>query len=203
MYSVAFLTKQIPKEVSMPATTLGSPDRLITRPAEEGPGAHFGAEFMVALMNTPDGKRPQLMDLESGTRLPEPSLDEFYNNPRAAVTWLKSNGLDISGSAIPGEIPLCIFYYVALVPVRQEAWEELRAEDVLASRELAELKDPKRRCIDAGEGVQTFLFRTREGACGLLRVEGTRPEDQSVQIRYRLAMPGQLAQATALAVAAQ
>jgi len=184
--SVAYLTRQMPTQSYLPEAPPCTPERVVVSPPQTGDGPRFGPEFQVFLASSRQGARPQLLNLETGQSLVEPTFDEFGRNAKACVTWLKSNGLDISGCAAPGQPALYITYYLAIVPVPESRWKDARAQDVLASPELAASKEPKRCAIEARDGARTFFFRTQEGAVGILRLDGARPEDRSVGIRYKL-----------------
>jgi hypothetical protein len=186
--SVAFLTQQVPSQTRSPGGLPSRPDRELLRPAEKGSGPKFGPEFRVSLVES--GKQAELLDLETGMRLVEPPFELFGNKAKACVNWIRSNGMDVSGSAAPGEPGCIISYYVALVPVPGAAWDNLRAQEVLTSAELDAVQNPKRLCFQANEDLQTFLFRTIEGTKGILRMSrASSKSGPSVQLDYRIALP--------------
>jgi hypothetical protein len=185
--SVAFLTRQIPSSTRLQGAAAWGSEPLKIREAQQGPGPHFGPEFETLL-----GTESELLDFETGKRLVEPSFESFGRDAKACVSWIQSNGLDVSCSPAKGEYTCLLTYYMAVVPAPAGVWDDMTAGEVLAVLELAAIKDPKRHCFLTDDDLQTFLFRTREGTVGMMRVGSAMPEDDGgVYLQYKLVVPGE------------
>lgn len=156
--------------------------------AKDATWLHFGPAVETLLPDASNGRSRMLFDLETGRQLPEPPFESFGNDTVANITWLKTNGVDLCGLAYDGTNAACIAYYLAAVPVESRRWENITPSQVAQHPGLAMIRDPKRTTLSP-ELVQTdtFLFRTREGAVGILQILGVGPDRRSVKLRYKLA----------------
>jgi hypothetical protein len=181
---LAFLAQQKPVTSEAISTRVVGPDRVIVATEEQSSGAHFGPVYEALLPGNASG-HPELFDLEKGSRLKEPAFDTFNNDPSAALSWILSTGMDVSGIVCPEAEPCCVTYYMAVVHCPKEAWGTKSAADVLASPELANIKNPKRTCLIVRD-EKCYLFRTHTGNSGMMMLEDS---GDSIRIRYKLANP--------------
>ena len=129
---------------------------------------------------------PELLDLETGRRLAQPDYDDFESPAEAIMAWIRTNGLDISGSIWPGGAA-CVTYNMTIVPIETRCWAELTAQDLLNNKVLANPQQAPRRLLVLGPGrPDTYLFRTQEGHLGMLRLLGLSDDGRGVEIRYKL-----------------
>ena len=197
--TVALLSKQNPEQNPIPADA-----RIVaTSGYAEGVGftdrtrtaVPFGTVIEALLPAPPEAGRPELLDLETGRRLREPDSEYFAGNARANIAWIRTNGLDISGVVLSGRNFMCICYYMAVVPVNSQRWEQATPAEIIADPELARIRDPKRPFIfPARDKSDTYLFRTAEGTPGILQVVGLTPNNRNVKIRYKLVQAAVVAQ---------
>jgi len=148
-----------------------------------------GEVIEAVLPETRSGQQRELFDLETGRRMPEPVFD--YGHARESITWIRNSGLDISGLVLQSGKPVCIGFYLAVVPVNHQLWNTITPGDLSAHPELMQMVDAKRPFIVPTEGgTDTFLFRTVEGTTGVLQVRGVTEDGRCVKIRYKLLSPG-------------
>ncbi len=161
---------------------------LLASPVDGGP--RFSPVRDAVLARPGKDGRSEILDLETGRRLTEPDFEFFGRNVKAYVAWMHANGLDISGVVHEGREVFCVCYAMAVVPVDAGYWEKATPAGILADPELARIHDPKRSVIMPTQSeTDTFIFRTREGATGILQVLGATSDHRSVKIRYKLARP--------------
>lgn len=161
------------------------PDAFAARP---------GAVIEALLPEARPGERRELFDLEAGRCMAEPVLD--YNDARGSIAWIRNNGMDISGVILKDGKPVCIGYYLSVVPVNKQLWETITPGDFQGHPDLDRIVDPKRVFIvPVQNGTDTFLFRTAEGTSGILQIQGVTDDRRCVKIRYKLlsAVQSQLA----------
>jgi hypothetical protein len=132
-----------------------------------------------------------LVDLDAG-KLHAPPQELLRAGDLAAFKkWLSDNGIDAMGEGHDGGL-----MGVDVIARRIEgpvASTFPDASESTAARmldQMATLGDPGSPiAIDAARGVgprATYLFRTREGAAGVLQITGWQEDDGTVGIRYRL-----------------
>jgi hypothetical protein len=144
----------------------------------------FGPQVEAALPGK--DRCPELLDLETGRRLALPDYDGFEAPAEAIMTWIRTNGLDISGSIWAGGAA-CVTYNMIVVPIETRCWAEMPAQDLLNNKVLANPQQAPRRLLVLGPGrPDTYLFRTQEGNLGMLRLLGLSEDGHGVEIRYKL-----------------
>jgi len=192
--AVVYVYKQIPEKsyVQPDARVVShtSAPEEVSLVSPNDSGLRFRPVVVALLPSAESGERPQLFDIETGLRLTEPDYEFFGYNAKANIAWIRTNGLDISGVVNPEGQALCVCYYMAVVPVHPDRWERGTATEVLTDPELAAIHDPKRPVImPAHHQTDTFLFRTSDGATGILQVPGVTPDRSQVRLRYKLVEP--------------
>lgn len=192
--AMTYVCQQMPEPAHQPAdarsvVNAGSDGATsLAKPADGSP--RFGPVMEILLPKPGKDHRSEMFDLETGRCLTEPDFDFFGRKVKAYVAWMQANGLDISGVVHEGREVFCVCYYMAAVPVDSKLWEAATPAEVLASPELARIHDPKRSVIMPAQAkTDTFVFRTREGATGMLQVLGATADRHSVKIRYKLVQP--------------
>jgi hypothetical protein len=156
--------------------------------ALSGPSGKFGPVIGTVLPPRTDTS-VDLLNLETGCALRQPSLEYFNSGADAIMSWVHSNGLDISSSLWPGGAA-CITYDMTIVPVAAKCWGTTTEQDLLDNPSLAPVPHSPRRLLVVGNGrPDTFIFRTGEGTLGMLQLVGLSEHGGGVKIRYKLINP--------------
>src|SRR5205823_2588031 len=130
-----------------------------------------------------------ILDLETGRTLLQPSLEHFNSRADAIMAWVRSNGLDISCNVWAGGAA-CVTYDMTIVPVEGKRWEETTEEELLGNPALAPVSHSPRRLLVLGQDrPDTYIFRTGEGTLGMLRIVGLSEGGPGVKIHYKLINP--------------
>jgi hypothetical protein len=159
--------------------------KVDAHPAARPQGSNgFGPEVVAVL---PGNKEcPELFNLETGRRLPQPDYERSKLSGAAIMDWVRTNGLDISASIWPGGAA-CITYNMLVFPVEAQCWDKTQADELLENPALASNQQAPRRLLILGHGrTNTYLFRTGEGTLGMLQIVGLSEDGLGIQIRYRL-----------------
>jgi hypothetical protein len=156
-----------------------------------GPAGKFGPVKEVVLPAVDATGRANILDLETGQARHEPALDDFNSDVRAAMSWIRSNGLDISCNVWPNAAA-CVTYDMTIVAVEGKCWEETKAEQLFGDPALAPRGHSPRRLLVLGDNrPDTYMFRTGEGTLGMLRIVGLSEDQTGVKIRYKLIGPAE------------
>ena len=162
------------------------------RSAMSGPNGKFGPMIETVL---PAAKTKgatdilDMLDLETGRALLQPPFEYFNSRADAIMAWIRSKGLDISGSVWSGGAA-CVTYDMTIVAVDGKCWEETTEEELLGNPALAIGRHSPRRLLVLGHNRPgTYMFRTGEGTLGMLRIVGVSPRGRGVNIRYKLINP--------------
>jgi hypothetical protein len=153
--------------------------------------AKFGPVIETVLPGANENERAQILNLETGHALPEPLFEAFGFRADAIITWIRTNGLDISCS-VWSNLAACTTYEMILVPVERKCWDETTAEELVHNPALAPRHAPRRLLVLARNRPDTYLFRTGEGTLGMLRLDGLSKDGRGVKIRYKLINPAKL-----------
>jgi len=159
-----------------------------SRPAFAGPGGKFGPVIEAFLPAAKTNGATDILNLETGRILTQPPFD---SNSRAdtIMAWIRSNGLDISCSAWPASAA-CVTHDMATIAVEDKSWEETTEEELLHNPVLTAGRHHPRRLLVLGKDhPNTYQFRTGGGTLGMLRIVGMSPDEQGLNIRYRLINP--------------
>lgn len=158
--------------------------------ALSGPSGKFGPVIEAILPTANADGRAQILNLETGHAKLEPGLEEFRFRGDAIMTWIRTNGLDIS-SKVWSTGATCITYDMVVVPVEGKCWTETTEVDLATNPALAPRRhSPRRQLVVGDKNPSTYMFRTGEGTLGLLQVVGLTPGKQGVKIRYKLINSG-------------
>jgi hypothetical protein len=151
-----------------------------------GPGGKFGPVKEIILAAGDTTGRAEILDLETGRGRPEPAVEDFNSDVRAAMNWIRSNGLDISCN-VWSNGAACVTYDMTVVAVEGKCWEETKEEQLLGNPALTSRHHSPRRLLVLGENrPDTYMFRTGEGTLGMLRIVGLSEHGEGVKIRYKL-----------------
>ena len=157
------------------------------RTALSGPSGKFGPMIetdLPAAKTTPD-----ILDLETGRAMLQPSFEYFNSRPDAIMAWVRSNSLDISGFAVSGGAA-CVTYDMTIVAVDGKRWEEITEEELRGNPALAPGRHSPRRVLVRGPNrPDAYMFRTGDGTLGMLRIVGLSQNGRGVNIRYKLINP--------------
>ncbi|MEX2388695.1 MAG: hypothetical protein WD534_12525, partial [Phycisphaeraceae bacterium] len=139
--------------------------------------------------------REVLLDFESGGihLLPEHLRDDWVTDERARWQWKRRQEVDvkIDVTSAPNSLVSLSAQDAAMCQVDEVRWQTMTAEQVRSHSELAKLQGGVHPfSVRAHELPRTYLFRTREGSWGLLRLVEHMGE-AGLRIRYRLVQPGQ------------
>ncbi len=181
----------------------------------KSPGTPF-AKIVTTTLELPAEGREFLLDLETGRKAVPPKIlkpDEIANasslprNPQF-TKWCRDQGMDVFGyvaTARPrgrgrqpakpapvdsGSLVTLIGLEMIEARILPQSFDELTVEQ---AREILE-RVPEDRShtawmmigADLRERPDTFIFKTREGAVGLLQLEAAEAEAGKLTIRYRL-----------------
>lgn len=156
--------------------------------ALSGPGGKFGPVIYTVLPSRTETS-VDILDLESGAVLRQPSLEYFDSHPATIKGWIHSNGLDISSSLWPGGAA-CVTYEMTIVSVATKCWETTTEQELIDNPALASVTHCPRRLLVLGNGrPDTYIFRTGEGTLGMLQLLGSDEHGRGVKIRYKLINP--------------
>src|ERR1043166_1942984 len=156
--------------------------------ALSGPGGKYGPVIETVLPAAKTKGATDLLDLETGRALLQPPVEYFNAGADARMTWIRSNGLDISCFVWPGG-GACVTYGMTIVAVEGRCWEETTEEELLGNPALAPGQHSPRKLLVLGRDPDTYVFRTREGTLGMLRIVGLSQHGRGVNIRYKLINP--------------
>jgi hypothetical protein len=155
------------------------------RTALSGPKGKFGP-VIEAVLPSRSETTVDILDLETGAALRQPSLEYFDSRADAIAGWIRSNGLDVSSSLWPGRAA-CITYDMTIVPVEAKCWNETSAEELFDNPSLAPVPHSPGRLLVLRNGQpDTYIFRTGEGTLGMLQLLGSDERTRGVKIRYKL-----------------
>jgi hypothetical protein len=151
-----------------------------------GSGGKFGPIMEMELAAAKSDGLCEISDLETGRTLVQPPAEHFNSNARAIMSWIRSNGLDISCLVWPAGAT-CVTYDMIVKPVEGKCWEETTEQELLGNPALAPVSHAPRRLLVVGDNLpDTYVFRTGEGTVGMLRIVGLSEHRPGVKIRYKL-----------------
>ncbi|MFN7140130.1 MAG: hypothetical protein ACK4UN_12415, partial [Limisphaerales bacterium] len=170
-------------------------ERLLTAvAAAETINTNWGFSQEIERTVNDDGAgRDFFIDFDTAT-LHTPPADLRVSDTNAFLKWVESNGIDASGETGAGVRGL-VGIGMSVRPIPSQRWDALTPEDVLNDEVLASGSPtaPAYAGIQAafitakGELPETYLFKTREGAMGVLQITGFAEEQpRGVKIRYKL-----------------
>ena len=151
----------------------------------------FGPVMEATLPAAKRGGRTEMLNLETGQWLTQPRLDQFNDDARALVIWIRTNGVNISGHVWPDGTAACLTYNMRVVPLDTKCWEESAAATVCGLPPLAADRHSSRRLLPLANGEpDTYVFQTDAGTRGVLRLVGLSDDRHGVKIRYKLVQSG-------------
>ena len=158
------------------------------QPALTGPSGKFGPVIEAFLPAARANGAADILNLETGRMLTQSPFD-FNTRADTIMSWIRSNGLDISCSAWPASAA-CVTHDMATIAVEDKSWEETTEEELLNNPALAIGRHHPRRLLVLGtDRSNTYLFRTGSGTLGMLHITGLSQGEQGVNIRYKLINP--------------
>jgi hypothetical protein len=161
------------------------PQVTLTRLAGSGRG--FGPVVEATLPAARSDGETEILDLETGRWLTQPSLEAFHENAGAMTTWIRGNALNISGRVWPDGSAACVTYNMTVVPVETSCWDNTSAGDIPVIPVLDPGQHSPRRLLLLGpDRAETYVFRTDEGTLGMLRLVGLSHDQRQVEVRYKL-----------------
>ena len=147
----------------------------------------FGPVMEATLPTVKSGGHTEILNLETGRWLTEPRLDQFNDDARALVIWIRTNHLNLSGLIWPDGSAACQTYNMTVVPLDTKCWEGNAAEAVCGlPRPAADRHSPRHLLLLASSLPDTYAFRTDAGTLGMLRLVGLSDDRRGVKIRYKL-----------------
>lgn len=160
--------------------------------ASIGAGGKFGPVREIVLPGTTTHE-PEILDLETGRFTRHEPLERFKFRAPAIMAWIRSKGLDISCN-VWSSGAACVTYDMNIVAVNGKCWDELREDELISNPALAPGRHAPRRLLVLGRNrPDTYIFRTGEGALGMLQIVGMSQDGRGVKIRYKLIEPGKSA----------
>ena len=129
----------------------------------------------------------EILNLKTGQWRTTPRLEEFNGDVVALMTWIRTNGLNISCQMWPDGLAGCISYNMKVFPLETKRWEDTVVEDippiVLSSTNR---HTPRMLLVLASGRPKIYSFRTDEGTVGILRLVALSDDRRGVKIRYKL-----------------
>jgi hypothetical protein len=163
---------------------------VLTRTALTGDSGRFGPVIETVLPPGADTS-PVILDLETGRLMPQPPVDDPDAQGQAIMSWIRSNGLDLSCTTWSGG-SACVTHDMTIVPVDRKCWEQTTEQEIINNPALASVPHSPRRLLVAGNKQgDTYIFRTAEGTLGMMRIVGWSQADRGVKINYKLINPAQ------------
>ena len=160
-----------------------------SQPALTGPSGKFGPTIKTVLPAAETEGATDLLDLETGRTLLQPSFEYFNSRADALMAWIRANGLDISCSVWSGGAA-CVTCDMTIVAVDRKCWEETTEEELRGNPALAPGQHSPRKLLVLGlDRPDTYMFRTGEGTLGMLRIVGLSHPRRGVTICYKLINP--------------
>ncbi len=126
----------------------------------------------------------ELLDLDTGVFV---TMENFGADDRVTHAWIRERKVDAVGVVEKGTAGVLLFD-VAAIDVPPDKWGTITREEI-ADHALLKQKEPDKitPCVcEPSSPVPTRIFRTREGALGILQVLGAREAADGVKIRCRL-----------------
>ena len=127
-------------------------------------------------------------DANSGLFVEMPEALKNTNDLAEAIiegfAWAEGKGLDAIMS--PSETCSLGMHVFEQAP---EDWDRLTAAQVVALLDAVNAKPPRYTKLKSDENA-TYVFRTREGARGVLQIQGKADGDKQVKLRYKLVTGG-------------
>jgi hypothetical protein len=148
-----------------------------------------------AIQDLPDSMRSYL-DLDTGNMVTNDSVNW---KTREGHDWISSNGLDLAAAVSSLRSGIMTGFDMVIEPLPPNAWgtpandwDTITAADVVQSWALMQTV-PKQTVIFGVAPVNLFLFQTREGGRGILRIGGFGTEVSKdkgfVILSYKLVEP--------------
>jgi hypothetical protein len=136
-------------------------------------------------LSDPERRHAELLDLDTGEFA---TMEEFGADDRATHAWVREHGMDALGVIEKGTAGVLLFD-VATLDIPPEKWSTITAEEIANNPTLKQKEPDKITPLprEPSSSVPTCIFRTREGAQGVLQVLGASEAPKGVVIRYRLA----------------
>ena len=161
------------------------PEVTLTRVAASAQG--FGPVVEATLPAEQSDGGTEILDLDTGRWLIMPALDRFNEDVGAMMTWIRTNGLNISCRVWPDGSAACVTCNMTVVPVETRCWNETATHDFPGLPVLTPGHHSATRLLLLGPGrAETYVFRTDEGTVGMLRLVGLSDDKRLVKIRYKL-----------------
>jgi len=156
----------------------------------------FGPEVEATLPAESSDGQTEILNLETREWFSSPGLKDFNGDARTLMSWIRKNGVNISGRVWPDGGAACVTYNMTVVPVPAKCWEEATAEDLRGIPVPALNQHSPRSLLALETGhPETYLFRTDQGTLGLLRLVGLSEDQRGVQISYKsVQAPGESGQ---------
>jgi hypothetical protein len=150
----------------------------------------FARECEVRLSAVAGGAQGQWLDFETARCMIEPDRD-YFARPGVYLEWCRTNGVDLSAFVYPDQSYWLFLSPMAIIPVAGGLWEQATPEDLLAHPGLRVPRQFHYTAVSpARDGANTYLFRTQQGAIGILRLLEFNPASRQLKIQYKLARPG-------------
>jgi hypothetical protein len=109
---------------------------------------------------------------------------------RAFHDWQRANGADL-GAAVEEKVPVLLAYDMATVPAVVSGLDNASPSVIWNNWNLM-VNEPKPRTVlvkPSTNGPDTYYFRTRDDAWGVLQIIGFTENPRGVKLRYKLVQP--------------
>ena len=164
---------------------IGSQVVELARQQKQGAATSFGPVIERGIAGEGDANQ-RFIDLDTGKQF---AAAEFFGpkaepSPEETQKWWVQNGIDAVGDTSEASRGLVGFDMVA-VPVAAAEWTGASPQRLDYWLTLARPGTPA--AISAkGKLPVTYVFRTREGGCGLLQITGFTANPPGLKLRYKL-----------------
>jgi hypothetical protein len=160
---------------------------VITLAQVAGAERGFGPVIEATLPSTDNDKQTEILNLKTARWKAMPKLEEFGDDVVAQVSWIHTNGVNISAHIWPDGFAACTTYNMRVFPLQTKCWEQTVAEEISGITLWSTNRHSPRKMIPLGSGQpEIYAFRTDEGTFGMLRLVGLSDDRLAVKIRYKL-----------------
>ncbi|MEM7146318.1 MAG: hypothetical protein AAF591_14370 [Verrucomicrobiota bacterium] len=166
-----------------PAPTDSNPDT-------KTPTGTFGPVKTISLAAA-DQKKNTMIDLDTGKLIdipnPPPHHDPAVDPRETEAAFFKEHGVDAVSAYLPGGTGMAGLVGLDLIamPVGNQEWNHIIPKHIASAFET--FTPGSTTPLDTnGKTPKTFLFKTREGATGILQITGFGNAPPSVDFQYKL-----------------
>ena len=173
------------KLAEQPSATFGPVVEQVVN--QDKRGSDFMINFDAGRLITPPDKFPLPREalIDQGGRVATPA--QFIHENKAALRWIRENGIDAAASVAVRHRSLIGFDMVSL-PRTADFWDKLDPTELtrwMDGKEAA-VSGTLIECNKGEDFPATCVFKTRQGAMGILQITSFTEDPRGIKIRYKL-----------------